>query len=181
LLPGFWKRSSSRKKRITTILVFLLLWEIATAVGLLTPLSQADANSINQQLDQERKTASVESIFGHNLILCLVMFVPIGGPIFGFFSSYSSGVVMVAQSMSPEAQGLSPLLLLLAYFLIPIYWLENISMSIGMAESVWLIRRTTQGYGKREIRNAAVLIAIATLILLVSAVIEIVLMNATGG
>jgi hypothetical protein len=177
-MPGFWKRSSSRRKRIITVLVFLLLWQVATAVGTLTPVSQQDANSINQEIDQERNAATVENIFTHNLILCLITFIPIVGPIFGFFSSYSSGYVMVAQSMS---LGLPPLLLLLAYFLIPIYWLENISMSIGLAESVWLIRRTTQGYGKRELRNAAVLIAIVTLILLVSAIIEIILINATGG
>jgi len=181
LMPGFWKRSSSRRKRIITVAVFLLLWQVATGVGLLTHLSQQDANSINQEIDQERATASVENIFGHNLILCLATFVPIGGPIFGFFSSYSSGVVIVAQSMSPQAQGLPPWLLLLLYFLIPIYWLENISMSVGLAESVWLIRRTMQGYGKRELRNAAVLIAIVTLILLVSAIIEIALINATSG
>lgn len=175
MMPGFWKRSSSRRKRIITVLVFLLLWQVATVVGLLTPVSQQDANSINQEIDQERNTASVENIFGHNLILCLITFIPIGGPIFGFFSSYSSGYVMVAQSMSLR---LPPPLLLFAYFLIPIYWLENISMSIGLAESAWLIRRTTQGYGKRELRNAAVLIAIVTLILLVSAIIEIILINA---
>jgi hypothetical protein len=179
LLSGFWKRSSSRRKRIITIAVFLLLWEVATVVGALTPLSQTDANSINQQIDQMRNTATVEDIFGHNLILCLVTFVPIGGPIFGFFSSYSSGVVMVAQSMSYNPP-LPPLLVLFAYFLIPIYWLENISMSIGLAESVWLIRRTMQGYGKRELRNAAVLIAIVTLILLVSAIIEIILISVIG-
>jgi hypothetical protein len=51
-------------------------------------------------------------------------------------------------------------------------------MSIGLAESVWLIRRATQGYGKRELRNAAVLIATVTVILFVSAVIEIILINA---
>lgn len=181
MMPSFWKGSSSRRKRIITVAVFLLLWQVATGVGLLTHLSQQDANSINQEIDQERTAASVENIFGHNLILCLATFVPIGGPIFGFFSSYSSGVVLVAFSMSPKAQGLTPLLFLLAYFLIPVYWLENISMSIGLAESVWLIRRTMQGYGKRELRNAAVLIAIVTLILLVSAITEIALINAASG
>jgi len=177
LMPGFWKKSSSRRKRLITVLVFLLLWQVATALGTLTPMSRQDANSINQEIGQERNTATVEDIFGHNLIVCLATFVPVGGPIFGFFSSYSSGVVIVAQSMlySPP---LPPLLVLFFYFLIPIYWLENISMSIGLAESVWLIRRTMQGYGKRELRNAAVLIAIVTLILLASATIEIILINA---
>jgi hypothetical protein len=179
-MPGFWKRSSSRRKRIITVVVFLLLWQVVTAVGLLTPVSHQDANSINQEIGQERNTATVENIFGHNLILCLIMFIPIGGPIFGFLSSYSSGVIMVAQAMSYNPP-IPPLLLLFAYFLIPIYWLENVSMSIGLAESVWLIRRTVQGYGKRELRNAAVLIAIVTLILLVSAIIEIILINASGG
>jgi hypothetical protein len=176
-MPSFWKRSSSRRKRITTALVFLLLWQVATVLGTLTPVSRQYANSINQEISQERSTATVEDIFGHNLILCLAMFVPIVGPIFGFFSAYSLGVVMVAQSISYNPP-LPPLLLLFAYFLIPIYWLETISMSIGLAESVWLIRRTTQGYGKRELRNAAVLIAIVTLILLASATLEIILINA---
>jgi len=175
LMPSFWKRSSSRRKRIITVLVFLLLWQVATVVGTLTPLSQKDANSINQEIDQERSAATVENIFTHNLILCLITFIPIVGPIFGFFSSYSSGYVMVAQSMS---LGLPPLLVMFLYFLIPIYWLETVSMSIGLAESVWLIRRTTQGYGMRELRNAAVLIGTVTLILLVSATIEIILINA---
>jgi hypothetical protein len=174
-MPSFWKRSSSRRKRLITVLVFLLLWQVATAVGTLTPLSRQDANSINQEIDQERTAATVENIFTHNLILCLITFIPVVGPIFGFFSSYSSGYVMVAQSMS---LGLPPLLVMFLYFLIPIYWLETISMSIGLAESVWLIRRTTQGYGKRELRNAAVLIGTVALILLVSATIEIILINA---
>jgi hypothetical protein len=174
-MPGFWRRSSSRRKRIITVLVFLLLWQVATVVGTLTPLSQQEANSINQEIDQERTAATVENIFTHNLVICLITFIPVGGPIFGFFSSYSTGYVMVAQSMS---LGLPPLLVLFLYFLIPIYWLENISMSIGLAESVWLIRRTTQGYGKRELRNAAVLIATVTVILFVSAIIEIILINA---
>jgi hypothetical protein len=181
LLPGFWKRASSRKKRIISAAVFLLLWEVATVVGVFTSLSQGDANTINQELDQVRKSASVENIFGHNLMICLVMFVPVAGPMFGFYSSYGSGVVMVAESMSPEAKGIPPILVLFAYSLIPVYWLENISMSIGLSESVWLIRRGMQGLGKREIRNAAVLIAIVTVILLVSAIIEMVLINALGG
>jgi hypothetical protein len=184
MLPGFWKRSSSRRKRIITVAVFLLLYEVATVVGLMTPLSQADANNINQQIDQAAANASVEDIFGHNLILCLATFVPIGGTIFGFFSSYTQGIAMVAQSMNPKlrAEGLtSPVLVFFAYFFIPVYWLENISMSIGLAESVWLIRRASQGYGKRELRNAAVLIAIVTLILLASAILEIALINLAGG
>jgi hypothetical protein len=176
-MPDFWRRSSSRRKRIITVLVFLLLWQVATVVGTLTPLSQQEANSINQEIDQERTAATVENIFTHNLVICLITFIPIGGPIFGFFSSYSTGYVMVAQSMSYNPP-LPPLLLLFLYFLIPIYWLENISMSIGLAESVWLIRRATQGYGKRELRNAAVLVATVTVILFVSAIIEIILINA---
>ena len=180
MMPDFWKRSSSRRKRIITVVVFLLLWQVVTAIGLLTPLSHQDANSINQELRQVRNTATVDDIFGHNLIICLIMFIPIGGPIFAFLSSYTSGVALVAQAMSYKPP-IPPLLLLFAYFLVPIYWLENISMSIGLAESVWLIRRTVQGYGRRELRNAAVLIAIVTLILLASAIIEIILINASSG
>jgi hypothetical protein len=177
VLPEFWRRASSRRKRIISVAVFLLLWQIVTVAGLFSPLSQQDANSINQDLNQVRADATVENIFGHNLMVCLVMFIPVAGPIVGFYSSYGSGLTMVAMTMSPEGKGLPPVLVYFAYILIPVYWLEMISMSIGLAESVWLIRRAAQGLGKREVKNAAVLIAIVTVILLVSAIIEIALIN----
>lgn len=172
MLSGLWQRSSSRTKRIITITVFLVISIIVTSVGALTPISIQDANSIHQELEQLRENISIQYIFGNNLMLCLVMFIPIAGPIFGFWVLHNTGVVIAAETMSSSTPGISPLLIFFTLFLFPFTWLEFISYSTGLAESVWLIRRGLQGLGKREIRNAAVLIAIVAVVLLTAAIIE---------
>jgi hypothetical protein len=62
---------------------FLAPFSIRNECSALTPLSREDANSLNNELEQVRQNVSVQSIFGNNLLICLVMFVPILGPIFG--------------------------------------------------------------------------------------------------
>ena len=152
-----------------------------TCVGTLTPLSKQEAEEINQDLENLRENISVQYIFGNNLLICLVMFIPIVGPIFGLYALYNTGVVIEAQIVAASSTGLSPILVFFVLFLFPFTWLEFISYSTAFAESVWIIRRFTQRLGRREIKNAAVLIAIVTILLLIGAVIETVLIQAMGG
>ena len=178
---GFWRKASSRRKRIITIIVFFLIGIIVTCVGTLTPLSKQEAEEINQDLENLRKNVSVQYIFGNNLLICLVMFIPIVGPIFGLYALYNTGVVIEAQVVAASTTGISPILVFFVLFLFPFTWLEFISYSTAFAESVWIIRRFTQGLGRKEIKNTAVLIAIVTIFLLVGAVIETVLIQAMAG
>jgi hypothetical protein len=154
---------------------------MATMAGVLTPLSPKDAASINYEIDQVRKNVSVQYIFGNNLMICMIMFVPIIGPIFGFVALYNTGVVISAQSMLPAAHGIPALVLLFALFVYPSTWMEFISYSTGLSESVWLIRRFMNHNGRREIKNAAILIAIVAAVLLVAAAIETGLILSSGG
>ena len=173
----FWQASSSKTKRILTIGAFFVVALIVTAAGALTPLSIQDANSLNQEIEQLRQNISVQYVFGNNLMLCLPMFIPFVGPVFGLWVMYNTGVVIAAETIAVSPQ-VSPLLTLLTLFLFPFTWMEFISYSTGFAESVWLIRRGMQGMGKREIKNAAILIAIVAVILLLAAIVEVALIQA---
>jgi len=172
LVLNFWKTSPSRIKRILTIVVFFLLSIIITMAGVLTPLSYEEANSISEELEQMRQKINIQFIFGNNFMICLVMFVPIGGPIFGFYALYNTGVLIAADSI---AHGLPPIISFLFLFILPVFWLEFLAYSTAFAESVWLFWRIVQHRGKRELVNTCILISICAVILLVAAIIELLL------
>jgi hypothetical protein len=180
LALNLWKNSSPMTKRIIGAAIFFVISIAATVAGALTPLSAEDANAINQELEHVRENASVQYIFGNNLMICMAMFVPIVGPIFGVWVLYNTGVVISAQSMSASAQGMPALLILLYLFIFPFTWLEFLSYSAALAESVWLFRRIFRRIGRREIRNAATLISIVAVMLLTAAIIETVLILSFG-
>ena len=184
---NLFKQYSSRNKRIITIAIFFILGIIVTIIGAMQTLTQQDATDINNELDQLRSNVTVQYIFGNNLFICLLMFIPVFGWIFGFIVLYNTGVVIAAQSMTSAAHGVSPLLLLFTLFLFPFTWLEFISYSVGFAEGFWLMLRGIQRLTdktisfKKELRNLSMLMTIATLMLLAGAVIEMALITATGG
>jgi hypothetical protein len=167
--------------------VFFAVTVIATCVGALQTLSVQDANQLNNELAQLRNNVTIEYIFGNNLFICLMMFVPVWGWIQGLWAMYNTGLVLAAESMVGSAQGIPPLVLYFAYWFFPFFWLEFISFSIALSESFWLLVRAIQslaGEGvslKRELRNASTLITIVTLTLLVSAIIEMAIIMAIGG
>jgi len=184
---NLFKSYSSRNKRIITIAIFFILGIIATSIGAMQTLTQQEATDLNNELDQLRSSVTVQYIFGNNLFICLLMFIPVFGWIFGFIALYNTGVVIAAQSMTSAAHGVSPLLLFFTLFLFPFTWLEFISYSVGFAESFWLLFRGIQRLMnkipsfRRELRNLSILITIVTLMLLAGAVIETALIMATGG
>lgn len=172
---SFWQTFPPRIKRIITVVAFFFLAIIITIAGTLTPLSREDASSINDELEQLRPKVSVQYIFGNNLMLCLAMFVPIAGPIFGGYVLYNTGLVIAAQSI---ANDLPPLITFFTLLIFPFAWLEFFAYSTAFAESFWLIRRIMQRRGRREIVNACILISICAVLLLVAAIIEMALIEA---
>jgi len=169
LALDFWKSATTRIKKILTIAAFFLLSLIITIAGVLTPLSPSEASDIKQELEQMRENISVQLIFGNNFMICLAMFIPVAGPVFGCYVLYSTGVVIAAESLS---EGLPPLIVFLFLFAFPFTWLEFLAYSIAFAQSVWLTRRIIQHRGKRELVNACILISICAVMLLIAAIIE---------
>jgi uncharacterized membrane protein SpoIIM required for sporulation len=172
---SIWTRGSSRRKRLLSIAAVFIVVIVVTVLGSFTPVSQQDATKISNDLNQTVTTLSNEGdltayIFGNNLFICLLMFVPIIGPVVGLFIMYNTGAVVGAVA---TAGNYSPAIGLIAIFITPVGWLEFAAYSTAMAESVWLFRRFMQRRGFSELRkNTTLFITIATAILAVSAIIE---------
>jgi len=137
------------------------------------PIDTETANMLSDQIGQtltENKDFSslTIAIFVNNCRICLIMFIPIVGAVFGALSLFSTGVAINALSI---VQGVPSNLMLLSLIIGPIFWIEFIAYSMGMTESVWLFRRALQGRWK-ELKRAAILIGIAVGLLAIGAIIE---------
>ena len=127
------------------------------------------SDNIGQTLTENTDFTSLTfAIFVNNCRICLIMFIPLIGIIFGAVSLFSTGVAIKALSM---VQGVSSNLMLLALIIGPIFWIEFFAYSMGMTESVWLFRRATQRRW-RELKHVAMLIGIAIALLAIGAIVE---------
>jgi len=171
---SFWKNASSKRKRVYLILFVFIVSVIVTVVGTYVPLSHSDAviisNQLNETLQTHRSNGSLtEYIFLNNFEICLLMFVPIIGPVLGLFILFDTGVALGAIS---SVQGFPVELGLLSLILTPVFWLEFAAYSTAMAESIWLFRRLLQKHWL-ELKNTAIFIGICAAILVVGAVVEV--------
>jgi len=169
----FWTNASTRRKRIYTVIAILIIAIIITFVGSYVPLSHQDAQTIDNQLNQtvnshKSNGTLPEYIFLNNFEICLVMFIPLIGPIVGLAILFNTGVALGAIA---QIQGYPVFVVLLSELLTPIFWLEFIAYSTAIAASIWLTRRLFQRRWL-ELRNTAIQIGICAIILLVSAFIE---------
>ncbi|MCX8153191.1 MAG: stage II sporulation protein M [Candidatus Bathyarchaeota archaeon] len=174
-----WRNASSKRKRVYTVVAVFVFSIIITLVGTLMPVDAEQARQINDRLNQTL-TAATESemlmqyIFGNNFFICLIMFIPIVGPIFGFSVLFSTGV---ATSAIAVAQGFPSILAVVALVITPVFWLEYAAYSTAMAMSFWLFRRILQGRGGDEFRNTCLFITLCAALLAVGAAVETVLIT----
>lgn len=163
-------------KRILSILAFFLLSVVVTLAGVLTPLSAQEVETKNNDLTQIQTEVQsmgfgqgVIAIFSNNIVIGLLSFVPIAGPVLGSYILYNTGTYVAAQSIT---EGWPPALVFLLMFIYPHVWLEFFAYSIGFAESIWLIRRITQHKIIEELRRTGIYIAISAGLLVLGAVVE---------
>ncbi len=178
---SWWKTASTRRKRIYSIIFILVLSIVVTIVGTFVPLSTEEAkmiaDQVNSTITENRDIASLTgAIFVNNFSISLLMFIPIVGPILGFSILFTTGTALGAISM---VQGYPIWVSLLALMITPIFWLEFVSYSLGMAESIWLFRRLLQRRW-RELKWTAISIGIVAALLAIGAVVEAWLIIAVG-
>ena len=97
---NFWRNVPTKIKKILTIAAFFVLSIIITVAGVLTPPSLEEADVVARELEEIREDVNVQLVFGNNFMLCLAMFVPIAGPIFGSYVLHNTGVVIAADSVA---------------------------------------------------------------------------------
>lgn len=171
---SFWTNASSKRKRIYSIMVIFVVAALLTVIGSYVPLSHQDAQSISSGLNATLNTHKsngtlTEYIFVNNFSICLLMFVPIIGPILGLFIIFDTGVALGAIA---SVQGYPTWVGLLSLVLTPVFWLEFTAYSTAMAEGIWLTRRLMQRRWL-ELKNTAILIGICAAILIVGAIVEV--------
>jgi uncharacterized membrane protein SpoIIM required for sporulation len=177
-----WTKASPRRKRILSTIFILLVAIAITIGGSFMPISAQDANQISSDLNQTVSTignegALTQFIFGNNLLICLVMFVPVIGPLLGLFIMFNTGSAVGAIAV---AGGYPPALALVALFITPVAWIEFAAYATAMTESIWLFRRFLQCFrmGLHELRkNTTMFIAICTVLLAVGAIVETALIS----
>ena len=170
---SFWRNASYKRRRIYSIMFIFVLAAIVTFVTSYIPISQSNANSLagsmNSTVNMHKSNGTLtEYFFLNNFGICLALFIPIIGPVFGFIILGDTGYALGAIS---KVQGYPPWVAMLSELLLPIFWLEFIAYSTAIAESIWLTRRLFQGRWM-ELKNTAILIVICAAILIVSAFIE---------
>ncbi len=146
---------------------------MVTFAGTLVPLTAEEAQTINDQVNQtlvenDDLASLTGAIFVNNFMLCLIMFIPVAGAVFGMFVLFSTGTAIGAISM---VQGMPAGLTILLLMITPIFWIEFASYSLGMTESIWLFRRLTQKRW-RELKWTAIFIGVTAGLLAIGAVVE---------
>lgn len=189
--PSFWKNASLRRKRIYSIMFMFVIAVSLTLIGSLVPLSPQFAKEINDSINQTRNQGLengtlAPSILLNNFGLCLAMFIPLVGAFLGLFIMFNTGLAFSAaiQVQSTTAVStpldISPTTAVIALLVFGlVFLLEYVSYSIGMAESIWLFQRLRQRkWG--ELKNAAILIVIVAVLLIVGAIVETWLISTIG-
>jgi predicted RNA-binding Zn-ribbon protein involved in translation (DUF1610 family) len=166
---------ATTRNRVLLMLVTLVLCFAITSAGALEQIEFSEANNITQEFQTFQgmlKAVGLQIIFGNNLMHCLFMFIPGIGPFYGFYVLYSTGKVLAATGLM---MGENPLLLFISLFIYPYAWLEYVSYSLAVSESLWLIHaaRKYQIKGFRyELSTAAKVIAFCAILLLIAAIAE---------
>jgi hypothetical protein len=181
---SFWKNASPKRKRIYSIIFMLVLVIIVTLLGTLVPLSTQEARQINDSVNQtvtvnKANGTLVPSIFLNNFGLCLAMFIPLVGAVFGLFVMFNTGVALGAElrvqstsASTAAAANISATTAIIALVFFGLtFVLEFVSYSIGISESVWLFRRLTQRRWS-ELKNTGILIGAVAALLITGAIVE---------
>ena len=174
MTPRFWNDTSPRRKRFMTIVIVFIVSAIMTGISTLTPLARQSADAIYNELNQTVSTAKdsgnlLQYIFGHNLMITIMMFIPFIGPFLGFYAFYSTGVVLAATSI---VGNYPPLVVYVSLWLTPVAWLEFAAYSTAIAASLWLTWRIMHQGAGHELVNTSKFLSLCTLLLLLGAIIE---------
>ncbi|MEM2938786.1 MAG: zinc-ribbon domain-containing protein [Candidatus Bathyarchaeia archaeon] len=173
----YW--TGSLKSRVLVFLVVFILCIGITLIGALTRIERSEANEIMQEmskLEDVIKSSDAQIIlaiiFGNNLLHTLIMFIPIAGPCWGTYVLYNTGKVFAAYSILSDA---GPVTLFSTVFILPFAWMEYLSYTLAISESLWMIYAAIKRNFRNEIIVATVTIVLCNVILLLAALVEVAL------
>lgn len=176
-LKMFLESKSDLKRRIFVIIIFFVVATVVTFSGTIaTNVDIHEAQRVKEELEGEfQRMNDPRFILGNNLVHTLVMFTPVIGPVWGCFVLFNTGRIIALFSI---AEGIPPILTFVLLLFSPILWLEFSVYSTAMAQSVMLLLHLVRRSGGREAIRTCVVIALCTIVLLISAFVEWFIINA---
>jgi hypothetical protein len=152
-------------------IIFLLITIITIVVGALQPLSDTEATDIQKNFDQIlNQTPDALFILRNNFGIASLMLIPVLGPVVGVFVLHNTGLAISAVSYSADLPGI---LVFLGLLLLPFSWLEFISYSAAMTQSVFLMLALFQRRGvRKELTRTGLIWAAIFAMLIAGAIIE---------
>jgi len=156
-------------------LVNLLFVIIVIAIGSSSPLSAIEGEEILENFESSLPDIATTPIFINNFLIAVIMFIPVLGPTIGTIILHTTGVVIAATAMSVNLPGV---LLLLSLLIFPFAWLEFISYSIAITQSIFLVIGLLRSRFKNELFRTVFLILTVFVMLFVAAFIEAILILA---
>jgi len=179
ILETTWKNWFDIKTRGKWIILFFAILVILLGLGATAvPTNPAEAKAIYDQLQNEPYT--VTAIFGNNFFYCMIVFIPVIGPIFAGLIVFHTGI-LIANIAS--ATGVNSFRLFTTTLMFPHAWLELFAYSFAMSQSIILtkiflrsIRRSSyRKYFQHELVRTCITITVIALLLILAAIIEVVL------
>jgi hypothetical protein len=170
------------KKRVRLFFLLLAISIIIIFVSSSLPVSVTSANETqtkvdNQVHDLKASNSLMQFIFGNNLIISIVMMLPFAGTGFGMFVLFNTGKVIGAEAV---AQSVSPLVMNVALFSTPVFWLEFFAYSLAMTESIIFTYYAITHRARQEIPKLAISLSLCVGALFVGAILEALIINGYG-
>jgi len=166
---------------VSRLFLTLILMAVAIFVcmlGTFMPVDVKTANETAQEFEKAREyIVSVPYVFGNNFMHCLIMFIPMVGVAYGMFIMFNTGYII---EMLAVAQGIPAPIAFISLFLLPFTWMEFICYSIAMGQSIILTFKLFKGKIREKFNETYRWITLCAVILLISALIEVVLILTVG-
>jgi hypothetical protein len=113
--------------------------------------------------------SGAKDIFLNNFPICLVIFIPVLGPLIAFSIMYNTGRVIAAVAI---VRGVNPGALFAATFIFPHSWIEYSAYGLALSQSFWLIVGIARHRTKSELVSTLIMIGASAVILFVAAIVE---------
>lgn len=158
--------------RIKSLIIAIIICLVATLLGAVFPMESREAQEIFEELKEFEKltpTFRTATIYGNNLMHCLVMFTPFLGPFYGVYVFFSTGRALASIA---SVQAADPVIIFALTFVLPHAWIEYVSYALAISESFWLALMIVKHRFKGELSNVFKAISACALLLLSAAFIE---------
>ena len=158
--------------RIKTLIIAIIICLVVTFFGAVLPIDPTEAQDIFEEFEELEKitpTFITATIYGNNLMHCVIMFTPFVGPFYGVYVLFSTGRALASIA---SVQGANPAGLFAVTFIFPHAWIEYVSYALAISESFWLGFMIVKRRFKGELANLFKAISACALLLLSAAFIE---------